>query len=316
MGSSAIEKLCRDHQFNDRFVAGHGVELHCVENSVENGVENGAATDTDRPLMLFLHGFPEFWYSWRHQMRAFADSYHVVAPDLRGYNKSDKPTGRRAYGLDVLVADVREFITNLGYDTCVLVAHDWGGAVAWQFAHAHPEMLDQLIVMNLPHPIRFYQGLQTLAQLRRSWYIFLFQLPWLPEALLSRDDHRAIAELFEGQAKNPQAFSQDDLAAYREAASQPGALTAMLNYYRALMLEVCRFDTANYDMLDVPTLMIWGEDDVALGKELTYGTERLVRDFRIKYIPECSHWVQQDRPTLVNESMRDFLDEQASSAQT
>ncbi len=286
--------MIADDQWKHRRVDGDGVELHCVEHG-------------EGPLMLFLHGFPEFWYSWRHQLRAFAGEYHVVALDMRGYNQSDKPRGRDAYALDELVADVREVITHLGYDECVLVGHDWGGAVAWQFAHTHPEMLDKLVVMNLPHPVRFYESLATLSQLRRSWYILFFQLPWLPEKLLSRHDFRAIGEVFASQSQNPEAFSQADLEAFRQAASQPGALTAMLNYYRNLVVQGFGFDPDQYEMLDVPTLLIWGEDDVALGKELTYGTERFVRDLRIEYIPECSHWVQQDRPELVNQYMRDFL---------
>ena len=159
--------------WHHRRVRASGVELHCVEYGA------GRARQ-DAPLMLFLHGFPEFWYSWRHQMRAFGDDFHVVAPDLRGYNTSEKPAARSAYRLERLVDDVRALITNLGYDTCVLVAHDWGGAIAWQFAHAHPEMLDRLVVMNLPHPVRMFEGLATAAQLCRSWYIFFFQLPWLP----------------------------------------------------------------------------------------------------------------------------------------
>jgi pimeloyl-ACP methyl ester carboxylesterase len=287
-----------DAPFKHRRVRASGVELHCVELGARD----------DAPLMLFLHGFPEFWYSWRHQMREFADDFHVVAPDLRGYNTSDKPAGRGAYGLDKLVDDVRALIVNLGYDKCVLVGHDWGGAIAWQFAHTHPEMLDKLVVMNLPHPVRFYEGLATAAQLRRSWYIFFFQLPWLPEKLLSRDRYRTIAELFEKEAKNPDAFSDEDLEAYRQAASQPGALTAMLNYYRNILLQAFSFDPDDYTPLEVPTLLIWGEDDSALGKELTYGTERFVRDLQIAYIPECSHWVQQDRPAIVNRHMRSFVD--------
>ena len=188
-------------QWRHRRLAGAGVRLHAVE--VAGGAEQGA-----RPLMLFLHGFPEFWYSWRHQLRAFADDYYVVAPDMRGYNQSDKPRGRRAYRLDVLVEDVRALIEDLGYERCVLVGHDWGGAVAWQFAYTYPEMLERLVVMNLPHPVRFYEGLSTLAQLRRSWYILFFQLPWLPEKVLSRRDFRPIAGVFASQAKNPAAFTQ------------------------------------------------------------------------------------------------------------
>lgn len=288
-----------------RRVAADGVELHCV--SPREGADAGQA-----PLMLCLHGFPEFWYSWRHQLGAFADAYHVVAPDMRGYNLSDKPAGRRAYRLERLVADVRALIGNLGYERCVLVGHDWGGAVAWQFAHTHPEMLEQLVVLNLPHPVRFFEGLATAAQLRRSWYIFLFQLPWLPEKLLSRNDYRAISGVFASQAKNPDAFTQADLDAYRRAASQPGALTAMLNYYRNLPVQGFSFRRDSYDRLAVPTLLVWGEDDEALGTELTYGTERFVDDLRIAYIPNCSHWVQQDRPARVNQLMSEFLDKAKS----
>ncbi len=288
-------------EWSHRRVAGAGVELHCVERRA--GVEAGQG-----PLVLFLHGFPEFWFSWRHQMRALGDRYYVVAADMRGYNLSDKPDGRRAYRLEVLVEDVRALIEHLGYERCVLVGHDWGGAVAWQFAYTYPQMLDKLVVMNLPHPVRFYEGLGTLAQLRRSWYIFFFQLPWLPERVLSRRDYRAIAGVFASQAKNPQAFTPQDLDAYRRAASRPGALTAMLNYYRSLLAESLRFDRHSYGVLDVPTLLLWGEDDAALGKELTYGTERWVGDLRVEYIPRCSHWVQQDRPEIVNQLMREFLD--------
>ena len=283
-----------DPQWKHRTARGNGVDLHIVEQG-------------DGPLMLFLHGFPEFWYSWRHQMAEFAADYHVVAPDMRGYNKSDKPRGRRAYALAELVADVRALIEDLGYEKCVLVAHDWGGAVAWEFAHRHPEMLERLVAMNMPHPVRFYEGLSSLSQLRRSWYILYFQLPWLPEKLLSRHNYEAITQVFANQAKNPEAFSARDLDAYRKAVSQPGALTAMLNYYRNLPIDGVGFDPDSYQMLEVPTLMLWGEDDAALGKELTYGTERLVRDLRIEYIPDCSHWIQQDRPEQVNELMREFL---------
>lgn len=293
-----------DRHFEHRRVRASGVELHCVERRPETA---GVGSGDNPSLMLFLHGFPEFWYSWRHQLDEFGHDYHVVAPDLRGYNRSDKPRGRGDYSLDHLVDDVRALIENLGYETCVLVGHDWGGAIAWQFAHTHPAMLEKLVVMNLPHPVRFFEGLADAAQLRRSWYIFFFQLPWLPEKWLSRDRCRRIAELFAKEAKNPEAFSPQDLEAYRRAASQPGALRAMINYYRNLIPQALRFNPRTYEPLDVPTLLIWGEDDTALGKELTYGTERFVRDLNIAYVKHCSHWVQQDRPAIVNRHMRAFL---------
>ena len=289
-----MNRTAASDRFEQIHHATNGVQLHC-------------AAAGDGPLMLMLHGFPEFWYSWRHQMEHFRDRYRVVAPDLRGYNLSDKPRGRRNYELDILVDDVAGLIEKLGYETCVLVAHDWGGAVAWRFAYTHADKLDRLVMMNMPHPVRFRQGLASFAQLRRSWYILFFQLPWLPEKLLGRNHAEAIADLFERTSRNPDAFSDEDLQAYRDAASQPGALTAMLNYYRNIPRAALGFDRSDWTDLEVPTLLLWGEDDTALGKELTRGTDEYVRDLQIEYIPNCSHWVQQDRPDRVNEAMDRFL---------
>jgi pimeloyl-ACP methyl ester carboxylesterase len=259
--------------------------------------------------MLMLHGFPEFWYSWRHQIPEFASDYKVVAVDLRGYNDSDKPEAKSAYVMAEFVQDVKGIIQGLGYKSCVLVAHDWGGAIAWNFAYAYPEMVDKLIVMNLPHPAKFAEGLRTRQQLLKSWYIFLFQLPFLPEFLIKLDDYRAIALAFEGMAVDKSTFTPSDIQAYKDAAAKPGALTATINYYRNIARGF--LDRQNWGVLQVPTLMIWGENDSALGKELTYGTEDYVQDFQIQYIPNCSHWVQQEQPHLVNSCMRDFLASQA-----
>lgn len=274
------------------FLQTNGLHLHYVRQG-------------QGPLMLFLHGFPEFWYSWRHQLDYFADRYTCVALDLRGYNDSDKPTGIDAYRLDVLVEDVRGAIAALGYDRAVLVGHDWGGAIAWAFAYAHPELLQSLIVMNIPHPAKFAEGLRTPQQLLRSWYIAAFQLPFLPELLLQAGDHWLIGQILQGMATGKAAFSDADLQAYKTAAAKPGALTAMVNYYRAVSLGDQQ--AQSWGLLDVPTLLIWGEDDVALGKELTFGTEDYVRHLRLRYIPQCSHWVQQERPHQVNALMDEFL---------
>jgi epoxide hydrolase 4 len=173
-------------------------------------------------------------------------------------------------------------------------------------------MVERLIVLNLPHPAKFSEGLRTPQQLLRSWYIFLFQLPWLPEVLLQWSDYQPIAAAFKTMASNKQAFTQADLEAYKTAAAQRGALTAMLNYYRNNFPGTGLFNRS-WGLLEIPTLMIWGEDDQALGKELTYGTEAYVKDFRIHYIPHCSHWVQQEQPQLVNQYMREFLGSPAIS---
>lgn len=272
-----------------------------------NGIHLHAVSQGEGPLMLMLHGFPEFWYSWRQQIPAFATDHKVVAIDLRGYNQSDKPTGLDAYRMSELVQDVRGVIQALGYQSCTLVGHDWGGAIAWNFAASYPAMVDRLIVMNLPHPAKFAAGLRTPQQLLRSWYIFAFQLPFLPELLLGAFHGRLVAKTLQATAVDPTTFSAADLATYRQAATQPGALTAMINYYRA-NLRHRGWSDRDWPTLEMPTLLIWGEADVALGKELTLGTEAYVRDLTIRYIPDCSHWVQQECPDLVNQFMREFLE--------
>ncbi|GJD17325.1 alpha/beta hydrolase fold protein [Rivularia sp. IAM M-261] len=255
--------------------------------------------------MLMLHGFPEFWYSWRHQIPEFAKYYKVVALDLRGYNDSDKPSSQSAYTMDELVKDIEGVIKGLGYNKCTLVGHDWGGAIAWNFAYKHSDMLDKLIILNLPHPAKFAEGLRTPQQIQRSWYVFFFQLPLLPELFVQSNDYQFIETAIKGMAVDKSAFSQADIDAYKDAAAKRGALTATINYYRNAFQP--KFFNQTFGVLEVPTLMIWGEKDDALGKELTYGTEAYVRDFQIKYIPNCSHWIQQEQPSLVNQYMRDFL---------
>ncbi|HEY9629970.1 MAG TPA: alpha/beta fold hydrolase [Coleofasciculaceae cyanobacterium] len=233
------------------------------------GVRLHYVTQGEGELMLLLHGFPEFWYSWRHQIPEFAQTYKVVAIDLRGYNESDKPADPKAYGMSTLIADVEGVIRGLGYDRCILVGHDWGGAIAWNFAYAHPEMCDRLIVLNLPHPAKFAAGLRTLRQLLKSWYIFFFQIPALPELCLRANNYQVIANAFAGMAIDKTAFSAADLDAYKAAAAKPGALTAMVNYYRNIFRSQIN---RSWGVLKVPTLLIWGEQDIALGIELTYGT--------------------------------------------
>ncbi|HAC65251.1 MAG TPA: epoxide hydrolase [Cyanothece sp. UBA12306] len=278
---------------NHNYIQTNGIKLHYVSQG-------------EGSLMLMLHGFPEFWYSWRHQIVKFSENYCVVAPDLRGYNDSDKPQGKQCYQVTQLIQDIRGIITGLGYKKCILVGHDWGGALAWHFADQYPEMLDQLIVLNIPHPAKFSQGLFTPQQLMRSWYIFFFQIPYLPEFWCRWNDYQMIASAFTKMAIDSSAFSSRDIQAYREAAAKPGALTAAINYYRCIFRGLFN-SQKSWRKIAVPTLMIWGENDTALGKELTYGTADYVENFTIKYIPNCSHWVQQEKPQLVNQYISDFL---------
>jgi epoxide hydrolase 4 len=281
-----------EESYTHRYLSVNDVTLHYV-------------TKGEGELVLMLHGFPEFWYSWRHQIAEFSHDYKAVALDLRGYNESDKPKAQDAYRLSVLLEDIKGVIKGLGYERCILVGHDWGGAIAWTFAYAYPQLVERLIVLNLPHPAKFSEGLRTLPQLLKSWYIFLFQVPVFPEWLLSQNNYRLLIGILTQTAVNSDAFPPEAIEAYRTAAAKPGAVTAMLNYYRNLWGS--NFLQESWDVLYVPTLMIWGENDVALGKELTLGTQDYVKDLEIRYISNCGHWVQQEQPQLVNQYIREWL---------
>ncbi|WP_231183221.1 alpha/beta hydrolase [Haladaptatus sp. DYF46] len=287
------------------------------DEAVVNGVRLHYVESGDGPLVLLLHGFPEFWYSWREQIPALASAgYHVVAPDMRGYNASEKPHGVDAYRTDELIADVTGLIDHFGEESAHVVGHDWGGAVAWQVGIERPEPVDKLAVLNAPHPARFREGLRTPSQLKRSWYMFFFQLPWLPERFLSARGYESIENIFRDSAKNPEAFDEEDVRRYVEAAAQPGALTASINYYRALFRENVPAELRSLlgkerGSLDVtvPTMLIWGTEDFALDNELTEGMDRWIPDLRIERLSDASHWVQNDRPGRVNELLTEFLAE-------
>jgi pimeloyl-ACP methyl ester carboxylesterase len=259
---------------------------------------------------LLLHGFPESSYSWRYQLPLLARlGYTAWAPNLRGYGGSSRPARVADYALPHLLADVAGLIDAAGARETLLVGHDWGGAIAWSFALAQQRPLDGLIVMNLPHPLRFIQGLKRWPQMKRSWYIYFFQLPLLPELLLGAGHARAIGRAIAGSAANREHLSREVLQVYRDQASQPGALRAMINYYRALV----RFRGFEHvrahlrEPLATPTLMLWGEQDHALGKELTLGTDELVEDLTLRYLPAAAHWVQQEAPETVNAMIEAWL---------
>ncbi len=257
-------------------------------------------------VALCLHGFPESRYSWRYQLPVLAElGWHAVAPDLRGYGGSSRPTLQSDYAIDHLVDDATALFDALGAKRRLLVAHDWGGLIAWVFATRSALPLDGLVIMNVPHPAVFTRTLRTSwAQMRRSWYVLFFQLPWLPEAMLRANNARAIGAAFSGMAVDKAAFPPEVTDRYRANAMQPGALTAMINYYRANLRSL---DSEPAPVIDVPTLLVWGEEDSALGIELTRGYDALVRDFTLHRLPGVSHWVQQEAPDRVNAVLRDWM---------
>jgi pimeloyl-ACP methyl ester carboxylesterase len=250
--------------------------------------------------VVLLHGFPEFWYSWRHQIEPIADAgYRVVAPDMRGYNLSSRPQGWRDYDLQLLAGDIAGLIRGLGEDGAYLAGHDWGAAVAYGVAMYHPELIRRLAILNVPHPVRMLEGFRTLKQLRKSWYMFFFQIPRLPERLIARDDFSFAKRSLRSDSK--EAFTDEDLDRYVEAWSKPGALTGMINYYRAALRRSPRNAEARLAPIECPTLVIWGMRDRHLGSELADPPRKWVPNVRLEQIEDATHWVQHDAPERVNE---------------
>jgi len=281
------------------FAAVNGLKLHTVEAG-------------SGKLMLFVHGFPEFWLAWRRQLEEFGVDHHAVAFDMRGFNLSDKPAAVEAYRAKHLVEDIRQLVAHLGHTSCILVAHDWGGAVAWNVAALHPGLVEKLVILNAPHPAVFARELaHSEAQRKASAYMLMFRSPEA-EAILSADHYAALSKLFSRGADRPSAFAPDEQAAYLKAWAQPGALTGGLNYYRASPLHPPidkpgpAIDPAAF-RITVPTLVIWGMRDSALLPGLLDGLDAYVPDLRIERIADATHWVAHEYPAEVNALIRDFI---------
>ncbi|MEM1659160.1 MAG: alpha/beta hydrolase [Candidatus Jordarchaeales archaeon] len=283
--------------WEDAFVNVNNVKLHCV-------------TQGEGRLVVLLHGFPEFWYSWRRQIPVLAKHFKVVAPDMRGYNLSDKPSGVENYRIDLLVKDVVGLIEHFGEGKAFVVGHDWGGVVAWTLAATRPDVVEKLVVMNAPHPSVWQKKAKTsVRQLQKSWYIFFFQLAEVPERFLSKNNYLFLRETLRRTAVNAKTFTDEDIEEYVKAWSQPGALTAMINYYRANIRPEVFMEDIELEMpkIKAPTLVLWGEDDFALTREVSEGTEDYIdAPFAIKYLP-CGHWIQNEMPETVNKHLRKFL---------
>lgn len=263
-------------------------------------------------LAVLLHGFPELNYSWRYQMPMLAArGWRVWAPNLRGYGASSRPEGVREYGLDRLTADVAALIDAARAEgdarEVMLVAHDWGAIVAWTFAILKLRPLSKLVIMNVPHPMVGTREIRHWRQFWKSWYIFFFQLPRLPEWAMTRRGAEGVKGAFHNMAVDKSRFPRDVLRTYADAALRPGAMTAMINYYRALLRHRDSVDLGD-GRVETPTLMIWGEEDAALNIRCTEGTEEWVSDFTLHRLPGVSHWVQQEAPERVNELFGAWLD--------
>jgi pimeloyl-ACP methyl ester carboxylesterase len=287
-----------------RYSRVNGVRLHYVE---AEPTRQATLTVKGSGIVCALHGFPEFWYSWRHQLPALAGAgLHALAPDLRGYNDSDKPRGVESYRLAALVEDVAGLIQIAGGRRACVVGHDWGGVIAWALAMRRPEVVERLAVLNAPHPAAFLRELRTPRQLLRSWYTFFFQLPRLPERFLRRGNYAGLERILRHEPARPGAFSDADIRSYKQALDRPGALTAAINYYRAAFRHRGRMGR-HIHPITVPTLLIWGERDRYLGRRLTEGLEPWVPNLRIARLPGVSHWVQNDAPDEVNRLLVGFL---------
>jgi pimeloyl-ACP methyl ester carboxylesterase len=270
------------------------IELHAV-----------ASGPSDGPVVVLLHGFPEFWYSWHRQIEPLAAAgFRVIVPDQRGYNKGSKPRGVASYALSKLTSDVLAIADQLGQDRIFLAGHDWGAAVAWSVALLHPQRIAKLAILNVPHPSVMRHYLNTnRRQLRRSWYMFFFQLPFIPETAFSAFNFRlGVRSLV--RSSRPGTFSPEDLAQYRAAWSQPGALTAMINWYRAAFRHRSKFPDST---VHVPTRILWGERDAFLLSEMAHDSLRYCDSAELYTFANASHWLQHEEPARVSELLIDFF---------
>ena len=295
-------------------------QLTNLESSVRHGYAqvgdvrlHYAESGSGERLVILLHGFPECWYSWRHQLTALGERFRVVAPDMRGYNLSDKPERVEDYRVSRLVDDVTGLIRHLGAREAAVVGHDWGAAVAWAVAQHYPDYVWKLAALQVP-PLAVWSKNLTLRQLLRSWYMFFFQLPSIPEWWISRDDFAGLEKMFRRTARRG-TFSDEDIAVLKSAMREPGALTAAINYYRAnlgafLRGGFKRREFTKQERVRTPTLFIYGERDFAIVPETVQGVADYVdAPYTEVRLARSNHWVQQEHPSEVNAALLSFLEE-------
>ena len=275
-----------------------------------NGIDmHYAKTGHGKKLLLLVHGFPEFWYEYKDVLAAYAnsDEYTVIAPDMRGYNLTSKPVDEKEYQVSYMVEDLRQLAESLHFKKFIMVAHDWGGVVAWEFAIVHPEYLNKLVIIDAPHPALFTHAIATNhEQQKASQYMAFFRSPQA-EPVLSADHYAKLVDLVMGNGLKTGSFTEVDKEEYLKAWSQPGALTGGLNYYRASHDFGSGLSPSSYNV-NVPTLVIWGEKDSALLVSLLDGLDQYVPNLTVKVIPGASHWVIHEKPDLVIGYIEDFID--------
>ena len=289
-----------DEGLQNEFVNVNGIRMHYV-------------TMGKGPLIVFLHGFPEFWYSWRHQIPFFSKHFKVAVPDMRGFGETERPTEVDEYRIEKLVTDIVELVHSLGQENATVVGHDWGGIIAWSIGMMAPDIVENLIIMNAPHPGVFQRNaFRNYEQMQKSWYMFFFLLQNVPERVLSRNNFELLKRLFEISIKRKKKFTQRDIEGYVSSWSKEGGITGGINYYRSnLNTEFWGNldESIPFPRIKSPTLQIWAEEDLFLGKELTEGTNEFVDAlFSLKIIPNCGHWIQQEAPEEVNQIIEEFLD--------
>lgn len=284
-----------DEQYRRQMIETNGIRLHTVQAGPEDG-----------PLVVLLHGFPEFWYGWRRQIPALAAAgYRVVAPDQRGYNDSDRPPRLSAYRLMNLVNDVVGLVEALGRHQAHLVGHDWGGVVAWWAALHYKTVFTRLVILNAPHPGVMRRTLMTdPTQIFRSLYALFFQIPGLPEAMMRNNNWEMLVETLR-RTSRPDVFTDEDLVQYRQAWYRPGAMTAMLNWYRALVQLPPRIPASQ--RIDPPTLILWGAQDFALKRSLVEKSLEQCEDGRSVVFEDATHWLQHEEPEEVNRLILEFF---------
>lgn len=265
------------------------------------------AGNSSNETIIFLHGFPEFWYSWRKQLDHFSEKYHVVAPDMRGYNKSLKPKRVEDYKIDSISKDIIELLKHLGKEKVILAGHDWGAAIAWHLALLHEEQFSKVIILNVPHPYVFRKKLFTnIRQFSKSWYIFFFQLPFLPHRILGKSNFQRGTEMLVSSSQEG-SFTEEDLEKYKAAWANENSMKYMIMWYKAMLRYSWNMSQYRNKKVNIPLKIIWGKNDIALVPEMANESLQYCEQGELTYLEEATHWVQHDEPKKVIQLMEEFI---------
>ena len=290
--------MSNNYKILHEFVKVNGIRMHYVT------MGNGS-------LIVLLHEFPEFWYSWRYQIPTLSKQFKVVAPDMRGYGETEKPVKKEAYKIEKIVNDIVELIHVLGYEKATIAGHDWGGIISWSIAMMAPDVVEKLIILNAPHPGVYSKHMsKNLKQILRSWYIFFFLIKGIPELILSSSNYKILKSSILKSSVRKESFTEKDIETY-VSSWKSGGVSGGINYYRAnLSLRYwSNSNSVSFPKIKVPVFQIWAEDDIFLGKELTENTQEFIdAPYRLHLIPNCGHWLQQEASAEVNRIMIKFLD--------